>query len=297
MNANPPFGQAEGGPLFTAARRRSRLFSPGGLLRQAVLIAACCVVLLPAYFMLATALKTPEAYSLSKFSFPIPPTFDNFNTALRGGRFAVWFLNSSILAIGAVAVSLAVSALAAFAIARMRFRGATLFLGLNTALMVIPPVVMLIPLFLLLSNLRLIGSHAGAGLVYAGLLTPFSVYLLVNFFRAIPHEVIESALMDGAAPLTILLRIVLPLSLPALVTLVVVNGLWVWNDLLIALVLLPRDELRTLMVGITVFGSRYNNDVPVAMAGMLLASLPMLLIYLLGQRYFIRGLVAGAVKG
>ncbi|MCS7060271.1 MAG: carbohydrate ABC transporter permease [Anaerolineae bacterium] len=297
MNANLPFDKAIQRPANPAMRRALRLFSWSSALRQAVLIAACFLVLLPAYFMLATALKTPEAYSLSKFSFPTSPTLDNFNAALRGGRFVVWFLNSAILAISAVAVSLAVSALAAFAIARMRFRGATLFLGLNTALMVIPPVVMLIPLFLLLTNTRLIGSYAGAALVYAGLLTPFSVYLLVNFFRAIPHEVIESALIDGAAPFMILLRIVLPLSVPALVTLVVVNGLWVWNDLLIALILLPRDDLRTLMVGITVFGSRYNNDVPVAMAGMLLASLPMLLVYIFGQRYFIRGLIAGAVKG
>lgn len=89
----------------------------------------------------------------------------------------------------------------------------------------------------------------------------------------------------------------LPLSGPALVTLIVVNSLWVWNDLLIALVLLPQDNLRSLMVGITVFGSRYNNDVPVAMAGMLLASIPMVVLYLFGQKYFIRGLVAGAVKG
>ncbi|MCS6847872.1 MAG: carbohydrate ABC transporter permease [Anaerolineae bacterium] len=247
--------------------------------------------------MMVTALKTPEAYSLSKFSLPNPLTLENFDVAMRGGRFLLWFLNSSILAIGAVALSLTVSAPAAFAIARMQFRGGHSFLALNTALMVLPPVVMLVPLFLFLANVRLISTYPGAALVYAGLVTPFSIYLLTNFFRSIPHELVESALIDGASSLTILLQIMTPLSAPALVTLVIVNGLWVWNDLLIALVLLPRDELRTLMVGITVFGSRYNNDVPVAMAGMLLASVPMLIAYLLGQRYFIRGLVAGAVKG
>ena len=89
----------------------------------------------------------------------------------------------------------------------------------------------------------------------------------------------------------------LPLSAPALVTLVVVNSLWVWNELLIALVFLPDDELKTLMVGVTVFQSRYNLDVPVTMAGMLLASIPMVLLYLFGQRFFIRGLTAGALKG
>ena len=89
----------------------------------------------------------------------------------------------------------------------------------------------------------------------------------------------------------------LPLSMPALVTLVVVNALWVWNELLIALVFLPDDKYKTLMVGVTVFRSKYNLDVPVTMAGMLLASIPMLLLYIFGQRFFIRGLTAGAVKG
>jgi ABC-type glycerol-3-phosphate transport system permease component len=87
------------------------------------------------------------------------------------------------------------------------------------------------------------------------------------------------------------------MSMPAIVTLVVVNALWVWNELLIALVFLPSDELKTLMVGITVFRSKYNLDIPITMAGMFLASLPMIALYVFGQRYFIRGLVAGAVKG
>ncbi len=126
---------------------------------------------------------------------------------------------------------------------------------------------------------------------------PFSIFLLTNFFRAIPRELIESALTDGATNLRVLVQIILPLSAPALVTLVVVNALWVWNELLIALVFLPEDELKTLMVGITVFRSRYNLDVPITMAGMLLASIPMILLYIFGQRFFIRGLTAGAVKG
>ncbi len=118
--------------------------------------------------------------------------------------------------------------------------------------------------------------------------------------RPVPPAVldaVEAALIDGSSSFGILTRILFPLSGPALMTLVIVNSLWVWNDLLIALVLLPEDEMRPLMVGITIFGSRYSSDVPVAMAGMLMASLPMLLLYLFGQRYFIRGIVAGALKG
>ena len=279
------------------SRASRHKFDSGLLIKHTVLAVAALSVLLPAYFMLVTAFKTQAGYSLNKSNFPSPLIIGNFITALRGGRFFLWFANSIILTIGSGMLAIIVSALAAFAFARMRFTGRNTMLTINTALMVIPPVVMLIPLFIFLASIRLISTYTGAILVYAGLVTPFSIYLLTNFFRTIPHEIIESALIDGASSFGVLVRIVLPLSGPALVTLIVVNSLWVWNDLLIALVLLPQDNLRSLMVGITVFGSRYNNDVPVAMAGMLLASIPMVVLYLFGQKYFIRGLVAGAVKG
>ncbi len=266
-------------------------------MKQLVLLAAALVVLFPLYFLVITAFKTQADYSADKFGLPSPWTLESFDTALRGGRFFLWFGNSVILAVGSVVLSTVVSVLAAFAFARMRFAGRGPLLSGITSLMVIPPVVLIVPQFLMLTQLQLISTYPGAILVYAGLVTPFSVYLLTNFFKSIPHEVIESALIDGASPLQVLLLIVLPLSGPALVTLIVVNTLWVWNELLVALVLLPKEELRTLMVGITVFGSRYNNDVPVQMAGLLLSSLPMVLVYLVGQRYFIRGLVAGALKG
>jgi ABC-type glycerol-3-phosphate transport system permease component len=244
-----------------------------------------------------TSLKTSNDYAVNKVGFPAQLYFGNILTSMRSGRFFLWFMNSIILAGGSVLLSTTVSVLGAFAFARMSFKGSKPYLSIITSLMIIPPVVMIIPVFILLSRLNLTSSYFGAILIYAGLITPFTVYMLTNFFKSIPHEIIESALIDGASTLGILFQIVMPLSGPALVTSVIVNGLWVWNDLLIALVLLPRDELRTLMVGITVFGSRYNRDIPVAMTGMLLASLPMFVIYLFGQRYFIKGLLAGAIKG
>jgi raffinose/stachyose/melibiose transport system permease protein len=288
-------------PVPATGRRRRpplrRRFGFGTIVRQAVLLLASLLALYPVFFMLTTALKDRRQYLESQYDLPWPLYFGNFEEALRGGTFFRWFANSTILALGSVVLCTACAALAAFAIARMRFRGRDVFFSLNVALMVVPPVVMLIPLFVLFVNLELVSTYHGVTLIYAGLTMPFSIYLLANFFRSIPRELIESARVDGATNLRVLAKIVLPLSLPALVTLVVVNALWVWNELLIALVFLPEDELKTLMVGITVFRSRYNLDVPVTMAGMLLASLPMILLYLFGQRFFIRGLTAGAVKG
>jgi raffinose/stachyose/melibiose transport system permease protein len=119
---------------------------------------------------------------------------------------------------------------------------------------------------------------------------------LTTFFRTLPQELFDAARIDGAKDFGILRHVVLPLSLPALLTLVVVNALFVWNDLLIAVIFLQDDAKRTLMAGISVFQGRYNNQIPLTMAGMVVASAPMLILYISFQRYFIRGLMAGAVK-
>ncbi len=269
----------------------------GRIARQATLFAMAVLTLYPVWFMLSTAFKTQGQYLDSPYGLPWPLSLSNFGDAVHGGTFLLWLKNSAILTLGAVIVSTAAAALAAFALARMQWLGRNVFFAVSTALMVVPPVVMLLPLFILFTGLNLVSTYQGVVLIYAGLTLPFSTFMLTNFFRAIPNELIESAVTDGARHGSVLIRIVLPLSAPALVTLVVVNGLWVWNELLIALVFLPSDELKTLMVGVTVFQSKYNLNVPVTMAGMLLASVPMFLVYLFGQRFFIRGLTAGAVKG
>jgi raffinose/stachyose/melibiose transport system permease protein len=277
--------------------RQSLRGLPGSIARQATLAVAAFASLYPIFFMVSTALKGRDEYLEDKWGLPWPLEWANFGDAIGGGEFFQWFQNSAIFTLGAVVLSTVIAALAAFAIARMQFRGRDALLTVNVALMVVPPVVMVIPLFALFTQLELVSTYHGVILIYAGLVTPFSVYLLTNFFRSIPNELIESALNDGASHLRILTQIVMPLSFPALITLVLVNSLFIWNELLIALVFLPEDELKTLMVGLTVFRSRYNLDVPITMAGMLLAALPMVFLYAFGQRFFIRGLTAGAVKG
>ena len=266
-------------------------------LRQLVLAAAAILALYPVWFMLSTALKSRDQYLDDLYGLPWPLEGGNFSEAVRGGEFFTWMKNSALLTAGSAAMATIFAALAGFAIARMRWRGRDVFLSINVALMIVPPVVMLIPLFTLFTQFSLVSTYWGVIILYAGLTLPFSVYLLSTFFRSLPRELFESAVMDKASHLRILWGIVLPLSVPALVTLIVVNSLWVWNELLIALVFLPDEGKRTLMVGVTVFQSRYNLDVPVTMAGMLLASIPMFVLYLFGQRLFVRGLTAGAVKG
>lgn len=268
----------------------------GDALKQGVLLIASFVALVPTFYMIMTALKSEEEYAIDKLGLPDAPILDNFRAVLVDSPFLAWMVNSFILVVGSVALSIVVSCLAAYAIARMEFKGRDTLLALSTSLMAVPPVVMIVPLFVLYTQLDLISTYQGAIIIYAGLITPFSVYLLTTFFRTVPKELFESAKLDGAGDLLILWKIVLPLSLPALVTLVVVNSLYVWNDLLIAIIFLQEDAKRTLMAGISVFQGRYNNQVPLTMAGMVIASAPMFILYIAFQKHFIRGLMAGAIK-
>lgn len=254
------------------------------------------VAMAPSVFMVLTSFRTLESYAAEKVAFPESAELSNYISALVEHPFIRWSFNSLLLTGGSVLLSTIVAVLAAYALARMRFAGRNVLLGVSTSLMVVPPVTMIVPLFVLYTQLGLINTFAGTILIYAGLVTPFGVFLLTTFFRTLPDELFEAARLDGAGSFRILISVVLPLSLPALLSLVVVNALYVWNDLLIAIIFLQDDARRTLMAGISVFQGRYNNNVPLTMAGLTLASLPMLILYLAFQRYFIRGLMAGAVK-
>lgn len=268
----------------------------GTVIRQGIVIFATLLSLFPVYFMVVSAFKTKSEYIGNKFGLPQAVFFDNFVTAFAGERFFIRFANSTILTVGSVALSLLIACLAAYAFARMEFRGKRLIFNALLSLMVIPPVVVLVPLFVSMVKLKMVNTYYGTTLIYVGLLLPFSTYLMTNFFRTVPHEILDAARIDGCSNLGVLRRIVMPLSAPAMVTLVVVNALWVWNELLIALVFMQKDELKTLMVGIAALRSKHYVDIPATMAGMLIATVPIVVLYMFGQRYFIRGLTAGAVK-
>lgn len=267
----------------------------GRVVKHAALVLTTILSLFPIYVMVTAAFKTQSDFLEGPLAPPLAPTLRGFREALND-EFLTWFLNSALITAGAVAVTLTVASFAAWGFARWDFRGRETLLGALVSLMVVPPVVLLVPLFVFGAELGWISTFRLVILIYVGLMLPFSVYLLTNFFRTIPPSLIEAAVVDGASSWSIFRRIVVPLSAAPLVTLGVVNLLWVWNELLIALVFLQDNEKKTLMVGITGFQSRYSLDVPVIMAGLAIATLPIVLLYLFGQRFFVRGFAAGAVK-
>jgi ABC-type glycerol-3-phosphate transport system permease component len=268
----------------------------GRVARHAFLLLVCLASVYPIWFTLQTALKTKERYTLDPVGLPARPTLDNFAATLHDLPVPRWTLNSVLVTVSAVALSTLIAMLASYAIVFGRFLGRDLLLKANLALMVVPPVTLLLPMFVLMVDVRLINTLPSVIVFYTGLLIPFSVFFLVNFFRTIPQELIEAATIDGASPLATLRRVVVPLFAAATFTLVVVNAIFVWNELLIALVFLQDESQRTLMAGLTLFQGRYATNEPLVLAGAFVSLLPVVLLYLSGQRYFVRGITAGIGK-
>jgi ABC-type glycerol-3-phosphate transport system permease component len=204
--------------------------------------------------------------------------------------------NSFFVTVSSVAVSTLIALLAAYAAVFGRFPGHRIFLSTSVALMVVPPVTLLVPMFVFMVDTGLVNHLQSVIIFYTGLLVPFAVFFLANFFRTVPQELIEAASVEGAGPFTVLRRIVMPLSGAAAFTLVVVQAIWVWNELLIALVFLQNDSARTLMAGLAQFQGRYATNEPLVLAGALVSIAPVVFLYLSGQRFFVRGLTAGIGK-
>ncbi len=268
----------------------------GAASRHVVLVVLCVVALGPGYLMVTGSLKSQAEFLDHPWALPGSPGLAAYRTTLND-QFTQWLFNSVLVTFFAVLLTMIIAALAAWGLVNWPFRGRDTVLGITVSLMVVPPVVLLMPLFQVGARLGWISTYRIVILVYVGLMLPFSIYLLANFFRTIPASLLEAAALDGASPFQVFRRIVLPLSGAPVATLVVVNLLWAWNELLLALVFLQTDEKKTLMVGITGFQSRYSLDIPTVMAGMVVATLPLVAAYMFGQRYFIRGLTAGGLKG
>jgi ABC-type glycerol-3-phosphate transport system permease component len=266
------------------------------VLRQLLLVALSVISLYPVWFMLSTALKTTQYYTMNPTGIPYHMTLSNFSSVLSNWPLLMWMRNSLIVTIVAVVVSTVISIMAAFAIVFSQAHGRESLFRSSIGLMAIPPVALLIPMYMLMVSTHLINTLPSVMIFYTGLLIPFSIFFFANFFREIPMELVEAAYVDGASHRWILRSVILPISGASTVTLVIVNAIFVWNELLIALVFLQANSSRTLMAGLALYQGRYVTDEPLLMAAAFLSILPLVVLYIFGQRFFVRGLTAGMGK-
>jgi multiple sugar transport system permease protein/raffinose/stachyose/melibiose transport system permease protein len=205
-------------------------------------------------------------------------------------------INSTVVTIGAVCIILAVSTTGGYAFAKLGYPGSAVVFLLLLAGMMIPVQSIIIPEFVNISQLGLINQFPGAILTYAALGAPFATYLMTTYYRGVPTELMEASLMDGASYWQIFVRVMLPLAIPAMVTVAVLQFIQIWDDLLIGLLFLQTPEVRTITVGLATLQSSRVVNVPTLMAGSIVSALPAIVVYLFFQRYLIRGLTMGMGK-
>ncbi len=269
----------------------------GSLLRYLFLSLGAIVMLAPFIYMISTSFK-PHAYvlELPPLIIPSQPTLDNYTRAVTINHFGQYFANSLFVALVSTVVTVILSSLLAYGFARFEFPGRNFLFYLMVATLMIPTLVLIIPQFVLAKNLHLLDSLWGLIVVYsAG--TAFNMFLLRGFFEEIPQELLDAAVVDGAGPFATFWHIALPLARPALAAVAIFSFLGAWDEFTWANTAINNQDLYTLPIAIRLFQQQHGTEWGLVFAAAGIAVLPVIIVFVIFQREFIKGVMAGAVKG
>jgi multiple sugar transport system permease protein len=274
------------------ARRRVAAWVLNG-----IMVVFTVLVLFPFYWLLASSLETQDQlFRIPALWVPTAPTFDNFVRLLHSS-FPHWFQNSAIVASATTVLALTLAALAAYSFSRFPFSGSRELSTMFLFVQLFPVAVVVIPLFILWTNLKLTNTYWSLIITYLVFGLPISTWLLIGFFNAVPVELEEAAMIDGSSRLGALWRVTLPLCVPGLAATAIYIFLLAWNEFFFALTFMNSTDMRTIPVGLSSFFAEHSVDWGLVMAGSVVASLPVVTVFGLLSRYFIQGLTSGAVKG
>ncbi len=258
-------------------------------------VAVSC--LFPLFWMVRSAFMSNETIFVDKGLIPAHLFFNNFAVAWTKGKFAGYFLNSVIYTTSVVTGIILVSSLAAYSFSRLDFPGKNIIFYLFVAAMMIPLPGSFVPLFVLMNKLGLINTRFGYILCMINVGLSMSILLLKTFFDKMPADLEDAARIDGCSKLGIWWHVALPLARPAIAVIVIFNSLNVWNEYILATLLLGNSELMPLQRGLMVFQGANSVDYPVLMAGLTMAAIPIIMVYLAMQKHIVKGLSSGAVVG
>ncbi len=275
--------------------RRHRLAS--SLASHATLTVVCALVVAPCAFLVLGSFKTVEEFFASPFGLPQHFGFSNYRRAWSEASVSTTLRNSVVVTGCAVLLSTAVSCLASYAIARLPFRGRLAWRLLFVGGLIVPVQLIMIAIFIIMRWLGILDTLTSLIVVYTTFGIPLGVLVLVGFFQALPRELSEAATIDGASHFRTFVHIVLPLARASIFTVIILNGVWIWNDFFVALVLTTRPNVATLPLGILDFFGVYSTEWGLIFASVVIAALPVVVLYLLMTKRFIAGLTAGSVKG
>lgn len=258
------------------------------------LLAVCTVY--PFIFMIFSSFKRVPDYLYNKFMPPETWTLANLTHAWVSARMNVYLKNSLITSLGGLVLGLFISALAGYAFAKLRFPMRKQLLYLMLSFTIVPFAVVMGPFFKMVVGLGMNDTYWGLIIIYGVFSSPFSAYLCYSFYQGIPNEIVESAKIDGASIWTTFVRIMLPIGQPVLTTLAILNFLALWNDFLTALLVMQSDDKRTLMVGISGLKGQFGTQFPLMSAALMIATVPVFIVFLIFQDRVVKGITLGAVK-
>lgn len=266
-----------------------------------ILCLACVLLLLPALWTLSTSLKRPQdVFSPGLGLWPAHATLDAYRSVFSLVPFGRYLFNSVVVTLFIVALNVIFDSCAAYAFAKMKFRGQSFMFGLLLVTLMIPMQVNLIPLYRMMVWIHVqipaLGANTLSGIIAPSVVQVFGIFLMRQFFMSIPDSLIEAARLDGASELKILRLIILPISRPGLATLGIFTFLHAWNDFLWPLIVAGSDASRTLPVGLALLSNKNTVNWPETMAASVVTAVPMIIVFILLQRHFIEGLTAGAGK-
>lgn len=264
---------------------------------KSVLIINAFMVLLPVFFLFNSALRETNSFASNPFSLARDPHWENFQQVWSDGEFATYLKNSLIVTGGSLIVILICALGAGFILGRYNFKGNALIFGFILTGMLIPAKLAILPLFIQLKWMNLLDSHIGLILVYSSGALPAAVFIMSGFFRSLPSDLDNAARIDGASEFQLLTRVLAPLVRPGMAIVAIYSAIPIWNDFFLPLVFLQSPENKTIMQGLTVFFGQYASQWGVLFAGLTMAALPLIILYLILSEQFIKGLTAGAVKG
>jgi multiple sugar transport system permease protein len=284
---------------MTRVRLDSRLFPVVNRAFAYVLLAALLIFVAFPFFWVITASFKPNKYIITQKLYLFPPefTFSHYMTIFRYGNFGRFFFNSTVISLSTVALSFAVVVPAAYAISILRLRGGMLFSRIILSLQMLPGILLIVPLYLILRNWGLLDTYYGLIISYTTFTLPFCFLLTQSYLLTLPLELFESAFMDGASTRQALIRIAIPLSAPGLMTASVYAFLRAWNDFMFANTFTTSEKARTLTVEVSRLLGVWGTEWGALTAGATVTTLPVLILFILAQRYIVEGLTAGAVKG
>ena len=265
--------------------------------KYAVLTVFAILILFPVYMVVMGSFKSEFELYDNIFGLPEHLGFDNYVTAFVDGNLREYYRNSLIVTACSVAASLLLSSMTAFALTRLKLRGSRLVYLLFVIGIAVPTQVGIIQLALQMSRMHLTNSLPGLILIYVAYELPFSVFVFYGFMQDIPWEIQEAAVIDGCSRFQLYWTVVMPLARSAIATVAIFNLVEIWNDMLFPLVLISKESLRTLPYGLLQFRGQYASQYTVIFAGVILITLPLVILYLCLQKQFIQGLTQGAVKG